>query len=314
MNIGLADMSIPISYVAGYVTVGNGTGGGSDGAVCFSPSTNNFTAGNSVAATTRFSLFYTPVCPADISSLTSGTGYGVPYLYDVFRHFARVRYDSMLLEVIPRGLGSNTTTGVTVAVAPYRGGVDAGANTPFGVNGPYSYGVGGTGASAGTVNILGHKGAVQFPLWESMRMDLTPYIAGGSGARQNEFPMNVTGNTTIATVMPAILVPVSFCLGGTCPLSSPLAGGLVATVIIRANVSLLDFMTPLTTSMTPIGRDEKDTIPRPSALDFKSALMRRDAPVSPSQSLLGAALDPTYSDPAPVRTRPVAIPAPNAKR
>lgn len=325
LGIGLPDMPLDVSYVAGYIGVGDGTGGGLQDNVAFVPSQNAFTGGAPSSATV-FCARYVPVLPADCSSLgsfVSQAGFGTLYINDVMKHYSRVRYDRITLDVLPRGAGASTNGGITVAFAPFRGTMDGGsAVTASSPNSPYLCLQGGTGSSGTTVNLLGSKGSMQFPLFEPQRFDLTPYIAGGSGSRQNEFAINTgSGNIAAATVYyNSAFTPCSFAFGGT-NTNAANRGFILATVIIRVRMQLLDYFSSMG-NQNAIGvvapqRELEDVKAPPPRLDFKSALGRLvvDKAPSPTQSLLGAALDSTYVDPpVPSRTRSAAMPIPPSKR
>jgi hypothetical protein len=294
---------LKIRYYAGDVVNGTAAGPGGLGDLYVRPPN----------VTTSVSLGWIPVLPADLQSVTGTSGFGETYINDVFKHYARVKYNRIVLSFVPYGLSMNTNSTTTLAMAPFRGPVAASSIAP-GVGTAYTL-TAATVANVGVVNVATSQGGVQFPSWEETRLDLTPYIANGSGPKQNEFPIYTTSSASIQ----ALSVPCCWRLTGDCP-ASITTQQFWGTIYIDLDVDLLDWQAYLPIAVNAVGGEQKDFkappvgVGRPPALDFRSAVVRGEAAASPTHSLLGAALDSTYVEPVAARARSAAMPIPNAKR
>jgi len=212
MRTGISDLSnITFSYLAGFVIVTSTSGGASStaGSVMFQP-----------AAGTVVSTGFNPVQPASAV-------WGQSYIADVWKHFARKRYNSVKLAIVPSGLGAASTSPLSVNFAPYRSG-NAQTATVAGTTG--------TGVALSVASIMGMKDNVEFPCYQTLEMDVTKYIAGGSGSRQNEFDergdIDDQGQTT----------PLMFALSGQYAGTAPAAANATyANVFVTCVVDLLDF-------------------------------------------------------------------------
>lgn len=211
---GMADLlRHRFSYQAGFIYVGNGTLGAND-SIYFSPS----------AQTTTITPFV-PIAPADATL-------GQAYIADLWKHYARKVYHGVRLFVVPIAASNSTATGVDIVIAPFRGGSIvpiAKADT--------------TAANA-TSSVIGMSGSRQFSAWLGCDMDLTAYIAGGSGAKQNEFNIandtaQTSGSETIADQ--SWTTPCAFAVAGDAT-TTTYRGVFVARVYVEVIVSLLDFI------------------------------------------------------------------------
>lgn len=315
---GLPDIrGLKFRYATGAMWCGGVSGGsnyGQTGNVYFT--TSGATPPPQIQAPNGSTVVYVPILPADTNSTSSGVGFGVSYMTDILKHFARVRFNALSVHYEPFAAGSSTTSNCTMAMAPYRGPVTSFVNA----SNPYLLTSTPTSISANNTNyVASSRDGVTFPSWQSMSLNLTPYIAGGSGAKQNEFPVN-----TLASVGPGIItplaVPCAFSIGGSYS-GSALDTSYIAQVWVEANIDLLDFVGVLPNSVTPLGLsvdvkappDIKESV-RPPALSFRDVVRRRveDAP-SPTQSLLGAELHTTHVVPAAARAVSAAMPIPERK-
>jgi len=207
--------NVRFQYMAGWVTVGDGSSLGVSDKVYFQP----------VTGAPELSLFFNPVAPSD-------PVFGVSYAYDFMKHFMRVQFNSIHLSIVPFGAGSNTSSALDIVVAPVRGGgYDYQTATGF-VTAP----------NITSDSTIGMQGAKSFPAWKGCEFDLTPYIAGGSGARQNEFANSITtGKTAVTEDDPADLtlaVPCAFAVTGDVGAE---VSGKFARAFMNISVDLLDF-------------------------------------------------------------------------
>jgi hypothetical protein len=101
--------------------------------------------------------------------------------------------------------------------------------------------------------VLGFRDAIMGPLWQSAALDLTPYIAGGSGPKQNEFNMNGAAVTSsVSAVDGNGTVPCAFVYAGQSS-DTNTHGKDVAVAVITMKVDLLDFTAVGMTNVTPVG-------------------------------------------------------------
>jgi hypothetical protein len=102
-------------------------------------------------------------------------------------------------------------------------------------------------------NVLSMTGSKQCASWEPLELDLTPFIAGGSGANQNEFAIS----STIASNTPAQegnqLVPSCIAFAGNCS-TSALNGTKTHAIVISQIIDLLDFTGGIV-PVDPVGID-----------------------------------------------------------
>lgn len=183
------------SYTMGYIFVGDGTNGTAN-AVLFQSSDKTLINGQQTAA---------PIIPI----LPSDGRLGKSYITDISKHFQRRKYRKLLLHV--DSLQPNTNAAMIVVVAPVRGGASAGPTIPTVLAT--------AGATAATLDsVRSMKGNLYLNSFETglkrTTLDLTPFIAGGSGPLQNEFPINNTdfSNSTCysaAAVMSTLCVPAN---------------------------------------------------------------------------------------------------------
>lgn len=303
---GISDIhGLTLSYVAGTVCVGNGTVGIAD-QCSFYPGANITTVtGNSYASNLA------PVAPANgtVSQISAGVAWGRSYIEDIWKHFARKRYHSIRVRYVPSGTGSNTINGITIAAAPYRGSAAV-------------YSVSNTnGGSLSEESILSMKGSLQCPSYEPFEIDLTPYIAGGSGSKQNEFFVDTYNIGSYPTSgSSGAIVPACFVFGGR-SVTAAVRGFPVGKILVTMVVDLLDFTGNLFSSFS--GLDEKTPLSSPAVPDVKGMAataasgtsdVKNTSCSSPTNSLAGDYIKPVLSHEPPStgwfgqRSAPIPVP------
>jgi hypothetical protein len=258
-------------YQAGYVYVGNGTLGAAS---------QVYFAVNGLGSQ---ALAYVPVMPADAT-------FGQSYITDIAKHYARKVVHTVRLHILPISASNSSATGVDVVLAPYRGGsIDVSMDS-------------GKVAAPTATNIIGSSGAVQFPIWKGHTMDLTPYIAGGSGREQNEFNIgSATASTSDTQAINSWVVPCAYILSGDAP-STTYDGSYIGRIYVEIVMSFLDFIGGLTQ-------------PNPSIRDGQSRKESEKTCAAVCQKHGGSAeLDMAYvrieeplSAPTPVELRQLAL-------
>jgi len=219
MRLGLSDMvRHQLSWLVGYIYVGNGTLGATDGVYFCDP-----TKGYILTSPSTTGGAQVPIFAPDYYV-------GATYASDVFKHYARVRYGKSKLSIV--SLNPATTNAMTVVVAPKRGPTGIGQLTT------------GTVAAEQQTNVWSMAGSKQFASWESGDVDLSPFIAGGSGAAQNEFDANLglnSGDQNQADSVSRGVVPCTFAVAGNSA-TAALRGTVTHAVICEQVVDLLDFI------------------------------------------------------------------------
>lgn len=214
VRIGMPDLQAhTVSWVAGFIYVGNGTLGATNGVY--------FRTNDGTDCLTAL----VPVMGAD-------SKVGASYVLNVDQLYRRKRYRRITLKVMP--LQSSTTNNLTYTIAPVRGPPGQVAEMAAG---------NGTTAAVPQITVLSMTGNQTRDSFEGLQLDLTPYIAGGSGPKQNEFAVaNVTANTTVLSANSdnLSLIPCCFVVGGTSSVSALQATNTHA-VIIETVCDYLDF-------------------------------------------------------------------------
>jgi hypothetical protein len=254
MRIGMGDvLRHPLSWLIGYIYVGNGTTGTTDNVYLIDPTKTDIIIPE-VSGTTSGG--------ANIPVLSFDGLVGATYASDIFKHYGRVRYGKSKLCVV--SLNPSTTNQMTVAIAPKRGASSIGTFTNLG--------------SAATAlpqtDVWSMTGAKNIASWESQEIDLTPFIAGGSGALQNEFDTvvgagaaDVAGNSDYVARQ---VVPCTFAVSGNNS-TTALRGTVTHAVIGEQMVDLLDFIG----GNTPQGVDSV-LVKRRSIVCFRPARLSLD--------------------------------------
>jgi len=228
---GISDIrSLRVAWVAGTTYVGNGTNG-TNNSVYFETASGTYLIRGWVAASSSGQF---PVAMSD-------TDVGASYVADIMKHFARLRIKKLWLHV--DSLQPSTSNNMMTVFAPSRG--------PGAVPFSYPVALATAAVTANTVpNVSSMKGAFTVDSWESKCVDITEYIAGGSGPRQDEFEIGnskaavgiyAAGGNTQSGVDGVGLVPCCIAVAGNST-TTTLPGTSVHQVSIEAEIDLLDFI------------------------------------------------------------------------
>jgi hypothetical protein len=222
------------------VYVGDGVKGTIDN-VFFMSNTGSVTPGNSGGG--------------EVPMLGSDTAIGKTYVSDIEKHFGRKRVREArvkLLSVVPA-----TSNSMVALIAPVRG-PGASGDTVI---------TAAAGALAPTyADTVGMSGVKSTPSYKDTVVELTPYIAGGSGAKQNEFSINRDGETAATawgtgTVDVIGIAPCAWVISGSNS-TAGLRGTITHYVVCEQVNDYLDF----------IGGNAN-----PNPLSFNVALTREEA-------------------------------------
>jgi hypothetical protein len=221
-NVGMDDLRAHrISWLAGTTYVGDGTLGIAD-QVYFRPAgqTTNVVPGNTGSG-------MVPILAAD-------TRIGQTYVSDIEKHYSRKVIRSLKLRLI--SLVPSTANSAMVYIGPVRGPGAAGDCITVT-----------TATAAPTIaNTLGMSNVQSAASWEHRTLDLTPYVAGGSGAKQNEFAISRNGDD-VSTAWGdgnqdlTGVAPCAFVISGTCATAALRASNL-HFVVIEQVCDFLDFI------------------------------------------------------------------------
>jgi len=219
-RVGMSDIrNHTMSWLAGYIYVGNGTLGATD-SVYFCDSTKTYTivADTGVGANV-------PVAGGDGIV-------GATYIGDVIKHFARMRINTQKLILEP--LQPSTANSMVALIAPQKGASGIGKAV--------------TDTTAGLTytNVISMNSVKQAASWESCTVDMTGFIGGGSGAKQNEFDINQglnnsTGLQDSYSYAARGVIPTTFAVSGSNS-TSALRGTVTHAVFIEQTVDLVDYI------------------------------------------------------------------------
>lgn len=222
-RIGLRDLvAHKVSWLAGYIYVGNGTIGATD-ALYF----RAIGGTNDLAPSTSGG--------GQVPVLGSDSNVGQTYVADIEKHYSRKILKSCKLRFVSQM--PSTANSAMAVVAPVRGCGASGDTVTF---------TSGTTAACTIGNTLGMSGAKSFASYENTTIDLTPYIAGGSGAKQNEFTINRDGETSATAwgsgnIDLTGIAPCAFVVAGTCG-TAALRGAATHYVVAETVCDYLDFL------------------------------------------------------------------------
>jgi len=228
-RLGVSDIRrLRIAWVLGYTYVGNGTSGTALGVYLQTASgtwlVKGFAAGSSGQA---------PILNADLDL-------GQTYVKDIIKHFARLVVKRMWVHV--DSLQPSTSNNMMAMIGISRGPGGAPASIPITV-----------ATASVTFNSVGNVASMRsaFPVdsFESKTLEITEFIAGGSGPKQNEFEIqdaiaNASFYTTTATatvIDPDGLVPSCIAVAGNCT-TAGLEGTNVHQISIEQEIDLLDYL------------------------------------------------------------------------
>lgn len=245
-SVGLPSrLRATIGWVTGTVRVGNGVTGVAN-SVYFRLASGAGLAGPQVGG--NAARCWMPAAACD-------TNLGQSYMADVMKHYSRLIIHKARMCLVT--LHPSTANDCTVQLAVARG------------PGPSAQGYYNTTATmvaAATADVipLPETSRITVASYESKDLDVTRFIAGGSGAKQNEFEINADSFATVihpaANTASAMdlegLVPFSFIVGGTNS-TAALQGLDTHDVVIEYDMELLDFigainlLAPVGVSSTP---------------------------------------------------------------
>jgi len=213
-RIGMADLiAHQVSWVCGKVLIGNGTLGANDG-VYFLDATATY------------------IIPGLVPILGADQYLGASYVKALDQLYRRktLRKVSVCFQAIQ----SSTTNNMTLTVAPVRG--------PPSVS-ETAQGVSNTTAALDQGVVMSMTGSKTCDSFENLEIDLTPYIAGGSAAAQNEFAVGNAGvGSPVTTAVPLLGVsPCAFAVSGNSTVTA-LRNTRTHIVIVSTIVDYLDFI------------------------------------------------------------------------
>lgn len=227
---GISDIkTLRLSWVAGYTWVGNGTSGSAFSVYFQTASSTWLIKGQGSGSSGQV-----PIAPSD-------PDVGQAYILDLEKHFTRKVIRRMWMHI--DSLQPATTTNMMVVIGVSRGPGAAAFSIPITLAT--------ASVTANTVsNVASMAGSFVVDSWEHKTVDITRYIAGGSGAKQNEFDINAfnTGGVSIyassGTAPLADLegvVPACFAVAGNCISTAP-EGTKVHQITIEQEVDLVDYI------------------------------------------------------------------------
>lgn len=224
-------MAHELSFLAGYIYVGNGTLGATDG--IYFQDVGKTKINQASSNFTSLQMPFTP-CPCSIWGNTLPT-----YVSDVMKHYARYRVKRASLELI--SLQPATSNSMLVQISPVRGAGDS-ADALLTT---------GTVAGATLANTIGMTGSKSATSWQGLSVDMTKYIAGGSGAAQNEFSTD-PGNSlvTAGDLAKDRSIPAALVVSGQNN-TTALRATQTHAIVYRFELDLLDFVAGVISSDSP---------------------------------------------------------------
>jgi len=216
---GMSDVkSHVISWLLGYIYVGNGTLGATDAVYMVDP-TVTYTVTPSG---------YTGIPGAPVYE--SDSVFGASYALDVVKHYSRIRRRRMRVKV--KSIQPATSNSMQVLIAASRGPSYIGSTATD------------TTAGASYTNVVSMRDVKDAPCWGDTELDLTPFIAGGNGPQQNEFDTAIGDDTKTETGAPAYstrgVVPCCLIVSGKNS-TTGLRGTTTHAVFVEELVDLIDW-------------------------------------------------------------------------
>jgi hypothetical protein len=218
-----------IAWVAGTTWVGNGTNGTAN-SVYFLTGSGTWIIQGFVAGAGG---------SGQIPIASSDTDIGQAYVRDIEKHFARKVIRRMWIHV--DSLQPSTSNNMMAVFGISRG--------PGGMSRSIPITAATAAITSNTVgNVASMRGAFVVDSWEHKTIDITEFIAGGSGPQQNEFEIVGTPSAasiyvttaTVTTIDGNGLVPACFSVAGNCT-TAGLQGTSVHQITFEQEVDLLDF-------------------------------------------------------------------------
>jgi len=226
---GMSDIkSHRFTYLMGTTYVGNGVAGNANGV--YFQTADNLSLCSANSATSSGQL---PVAPGD-------SKIGQTYVGDILKHYTRVVIKRAWIHCV--SLQPSTANNMMAVIGCSRGGSATEAAT-----------VETKAAAAGAPNtvaaVSSMRGAVPVDSFETKSWEVSDMIAGGSGARQNEFQIGnqVAGTTVLgaSTVPSGVdgngLIPFCIAVGGNCT-TAALQATAVHEILVELEVDLIDYI------------------------------------------------------------------------
>jgi hypothetical protein len=257
-RIGMTDIrNHRVSWIAGYTFVGNGTNGAAN-AVLFQTAAKTYIMGLSNGLS------------GSVPILAGDSQVGASYVSDIEKHFARKVIKRMWLTVA--SLQPSTSNNMMCVVAASRGPglASTGTATPLATATPISQVF---------TNVMSMQDAMTVDSFETKTMEITKFIAGGSGAKQNEFeinePTDAASTVLVSGSVPAIdligLVPASLTVSGF-NTTTGLQNTQVHAIIVEQEIDLLDYIGGEGNAAgEPVGVAESTTSTAPEDADVARA-------------------------------------------
>jgi hypothetical protein len=218
-TVGMSDlMQHRITWVMGTVYIGNGTVGAAKSVYFNDNSGANLVAGAGGG-------FWVPIAPGDAKV-------GTTYAQSLMKLYRRMRVRQCRVHLLTQQ--SSTTNNLVVGIAPCRG-------TPGAAEWPQESSS--TTAAQTLVNLMSIAGMKTCDSFQNTTLELTPYIAGGSGARQDEFncASSATATTFIgSTADGAMAVPCAVQVAGNSTVTA-LQASSTHIIVGEMVVDFLDF-------------------------------------------------------------------------
>jgi len=238
-RLGMSDVRKHlISWIAGYSFVGDGTNGATD-SVLFQTATSTYLALGRTAGASGC----VPIVGGD-SQL------GASYITDIIKHYARMVINRARIRV--ESLQPSTSNNMMMVIAPLRG--------PGATNDAYFIPLATASPGNTLTDVTSMKGSMTVDSYQTKTMDITDFVAGGSGPRQNEFEVSNTFNSIKSTIVTSGavsgvngigLVPACFAIAGN-NTTTGLRNTKVHQIVIELEVDLLDFLGGMI-SADPVG-------------------------------------------------------------
>jgi len=226
---GVSDIrNLRVAWTAGYTYVGNGTVGIANKVYFQTRSQAFIIVGNDGGASGQV-----PIASSD-------PDVGASYLADIEKHFSRKVIKRMWVHV--NSLQPSTANNMVAIFGASRGPGGMAASIPD-VSATVNF---------NTVdNVLSMKGSFPIDSWEHRTEEITAFIAGGAGSRQNEFEIQSAPKVTngiygggagnAPTIDGDTLIPACFAIAGNST-TAALQGTQVHQVVFEQEIDLLDYI------------------------------------------------------------------------
>lgn len=245
-SIGLPSrLRATIGFVTGTVFVGNGTNGVAN-SVYFRVATGLNLAGDAAAGSAA--RCWMPAAPCD-------NNLGQTYMQDIMKHYTRLIIHKARVCLVSLHPSTANDCSVQLVVARGAGPAQQGKIQALATAGAVA-------AATADVLPMPERSRITCASYESKDLDVTSFIAGGSGAKQNEFEINAdSGATAVHSATNTVtamdlegIVPFSFLIGGTNS-TAGLQNTNVHDVVIEYDMELLDFIGGMNL-LAPVGVGE----------------------------------------------------------